>query len=179
MSASLSLPGGTLTLPHTRTWFDVARFVCQVLPIAIDIPCTSNYSIWITLSSLISFDPTEDDCAKNFSDPLPKEDIKVTVEYIPFVRGLHPFFNATISWSVSSGKQFLKQPVNFLSFVLFFLSYFLLFFLFLNFFSLAPLQDLEYAFWETPILLSCNGVLASVRHGQFGSNGNSDLTWHK
>ena len=156
---------------QAMTLFDVARFAFQVPPIAIDIPCASSCSIWITLSILISLNPTEDKCLESLKSKslLPRTHVKLSL----VARG-PKFYYANISWNISSGKQFFGATKYSSSFPFFssspsFLSFFLCFFLFflsLNFSFIAPWQDLQYAFWRTPIFLSCNySVLVSLRHG--------------
>ena len=145
---------------QAMTSFDVARFACHVPPIAIDIPSASSCSIWITLSILISLNPTEDNCSEFLDSKsfLPRTDVKIhLVERSP------KFYYANISWKISSGKQFFGATKSFLfisllffssspSLLYFFLCFFL-FFLSFNFSFIAPWQDLECTFWRTPILL--------------------------
>ena len=138
--------------PHAMTSFEVARFVCQVPPIAIDIPNTFSYRIWITLSILISLNSTGNYCreflvSKSF---LPKASVKLSL-----IKRGPKFYYVNISWNISSGKQFCgaTKSFPFIFFLFFFFLSslcFLLFFFSLNFFLLAPLQDLEHAFWQTP-----------------------------
>ena len=137
---------------QAMTLFDVARFAChKVPPISIDIPCASSCSICITLSILISLNSTEDDCREFLTSKsfLPKSLVNLYL----VARGPQ-FYYANISWDISSGKQFLEQVNHSPSFPFFsssssLLSFFLCFFVFflsLNFFFIAPLQYLEYAF---------------------------------
>lgn len=145
---------------QAMTSFDVARFAFHVPPIAIDILCASSCSIWITLSILISLNPTEAICNEFRKSKSFLQSLHVKIYLVE--RG-PKFYYANISWKISSGKQFFGATKSFLFISLLFFSSspsllylflcFFLFFISLNFSLIAPWQDLECAFWRTPILL--------------------------